>query len=281
MKCLVLLSISLAVASANFPTKPTNLRTTFGLNPLGNIFEPQPRTEQDAINYGYSRINTDGCSGTFLGFGYGDPAEPSFVALYDEAGYIAGVQNVVLKSVKPTVTDSQTVYQSGMFFDQEAWFNTLYFVDPEVICAGGRTEAQWEEQGTADRLWLQDGPVADKNYIDCPLTQADADSQARWYKHFCFPGMGTHYMEFDYTPDQGCDAVLPIQLMYDDGEITGFVWQQNVKLPGERWEHPDRKGVNLIVSDAPTCVNELADAGELSTLHHFFFEYPWLETCIF
>jgi len=267
------------VASANFPTKPSNLKTTFGLNPFGNTFEPQPRTEQAAIDYGYTRINTDACSGTFLGFGYGDPNEPSLVILYDEAGYIAGVQNVIVKSAKPVAPS--TVYQSGMFFDKEAWLNTVYFVDPDVICAGGRTEAQWEEQGTADRVWIQDGPVAEKKFIDVPLKQEEADTIDRWYKHKCFPGMGTHYMEFDYTPDQDCESVLPLQILYDDEVITGFVFQQTANLPGARWEHPDSNGALMIVDHAPECVTTIADSGNLSTLHHYFYEYPWLETCIF
>ena len=27
--------------------------------------------------------------------------------------------------------------------------------------------------------------------------------------------MGKHFIEFDYTPDQDCNAVLPLQIMYD------------------------------------------------------------------
>ena len=81
------------------------------------------------------------------------------------------------------------------------------------------------------------------------------------YDHFCFVGMGDHYLQFDYTPDQvflldyrilvcnvhafkhynpapspqflfkdkiflqACDSVLPFQILYDQGVITGFVWQ--------------------------------------------------------
>jgi len=281
MKCLVLLSISLAVASANFPTKPTNLKTTFGvpLNPFGNAYESQPRTEREALDYGYSRINTGGCSETFLGNAYGHPDEPSFVVLFDVAGYIAGVQNVVLTSAQPTVP--LPAYQLGTFFGQEAWFNTAYFVDPEIICDKGRTEAQWEEQGTADRLWFQDGPIADRNFVKIPLTQEGADSEARWYKHFCFIGMGTHYMEFNYDPDQDCDTVFPIHILYDQGVITGFVWQQNVFLPGDRWEHPDHMAVSLIVDRPPKCLDEYTNSGSASTLHHFFYDHPWLTQCIF
>ena len=62
--------------------------------------------------------------------------------------------------------------------------------------------------------------------------------------------MGDHYLQFDYTPEQvlpsqksksknlyyiiqqieqiylkACDSVLPFQILYDQGVITGFVWQ--------------------------------------------------------
>ena len=54
------------------------------------------------------------------------------------------------------------------------------------------------------------------NLISIPLTQAEADMDASWYNHFCFLGMGEHYLQFDYTPSQACDSVLPFQILYDD-----------------------------------------------------------------
>lgn len=260
-----------------------DLKTTFGLNPLGNAFESQPRTQEEAISYGYSPISADNaCAGKHLGFAYADPNEPSLVLLYDEAGYIAGVQSVLLDSaVDPAYAPLADIpaYTAGTFFEEKAWFTTAYFVDPSVICAGGRTEDQWNSQGTGDRLWIQVGETPD-NFVKIPLTRAEADGTDNWYKHWCFLGMGTHYMEFNYEIDQDCSSVLPVQILYDQGVITGFVWEHLAHLPGERWEHPDTQAVNMIIDRAPQCALDAVFTPGLSTLHHYFYSYPWLTLCL-
>jgi len=278
----LVLLLCLGVATAD---KWPNFRTTFGLNLFGNIFEPQPLTRGQAIAYGYSPVSADNtCAGAFLGFAYADPAEPSVVMLYDDNGYIAGTQSVILKSaLDPAASfkpDTIPAYVAGTFFDQEAYFTTAYFVDPAVICAGGRTDEQVEEQGTGDRLWIQVGDTPD-NFVKIPLVQSEADETANWYKHLCFVGMGTHYMEFNYEIDQDCNAILPVQILYDQGVITGFVWQHVVYLPGERWEHPDTNAVNMIIDKPPQCALDLAGQSSLTTLHHYFYDHPWFTQCIF
>ena len=73
-----------------------------------------------------------------------------------DAGYIAGVLNVLLKDhIDSNYMVPGPAYTPGTFFGQEALFTTMYFVDTAVICNGGRTEEQWMAQGTGDRLWLQ------------------------------------------------------------------------------------------------------------------------------
>merc|ERR1711978_10575 len=136
-----------------------------------------------------------------------------------------------------------------------AWFTTAYFVDPLVICNGGRSSSDWESHGTGDRLLIQSGTT--DNLVSIPLTQAEADMTSDWYDHFCFVGMGDHYLQFDYTPDQACDSVLPFQILYDQGVITGFVWQHIGTLPGDKWEHPDANAVAAIIDRFPfsTVVN--------------------------
>ena len=81
------------------------------------------------------------------------------VIIYDDAGYIAGVQSVLLeRDVDMTVNDLtkqvkqpflkhtlfereklQTVYVQDVWMGEVAWFTTAYFVDPLVICNGGRS----------------------------------------------------------------------------------------------------------------------------------------------
>ena len=36
-----------------------------------------------------------------------------------------------------------------------AYLTTMYFVDPSIICTGGRTQEQFDSQGTGDRLVIQ------------------------------------------------------------------------------------------------------------------------------
>merc|ERR1712228_662523 len=217
-----------------------NLKTTFGLTPP-YAYDTQPRTRADAEAAGYSLIAPDAaCDGTTLGWAYADPDEP--------------------------------------FFGQEALFTTMYFVDTAVICNGGRTEEQWMAQGTGDRLWLQNGPTPDV-LVDIPLTQEEAAAQENWKEHYCFLGMGKHFIEFDYTPDQDCNSVLPVQILYDSGVITGFVFQHNGMFPGNRWEHPTSGPIGMIVDRPPTCLLNTADTIGATTMHFFFYNYPQLTLC--
>ena len=37
----------------------------------------------------------------------------------------------------------------------DAYLTTMYFVDPNIICSGGRTQEMFDTQGTGDRLIIQ------------------------------------------------------------------------------------------------------------------------------
>merc|ERR1712047_170796 len=167
-------------ACENWP----DLKTTWGLNPFGAAFASQPRTESDAASAGWQAIAH--CDGKFLGHRYADPSDPSLVMIYDDAGYIAGVQSVLLESdVDMSYNDltKQPVYVQDVWMGQTAWFTTAYFVDPLVICNGGRSPSDWESHGTGDRLLIQTGTT--DNLVSIPLTQAEADMTSDWYDHFC------------------------------------------------------------------------------------------------
>merc|ERR1712088_1245274 len=165
MKYLLLACLCVAASADEWP----NLKTTFGLTPP-YAYDTQPRTRADAEAAGYSLIAPDAaCDGTTLGWAYADPDEPSFVALYDDAGYIAGVQNVLLKDhIDSNYMVPGPSYTPGTFFGQEALFTTMYFVDTSLIYNGG----------TPDDL------------LPIPLTQTEAAAEDRWKEHYCFLGMG-------------------------------------------------------------------------------------------
>ena len=267
--------LSIVAAAGEWPA----LKTTWGFNIFGSAFHDRPRTVAEAEKDGWTLIGS--CDGQWLGHRYADPADPSLLMIYDDAGYIAGVQSGLLKSdVDESVGNfaNLPIYQSGDFFGEPAYFTTAYFVDPEVICNGGRTEDDFNKFGTGDRLLFQVGATPDQLYA-APLTQDEADANSDWYDHYCFLGMGDHYIQYNYTPDQDCAAVLPIQVLYDQGVLNGFVWQHLAGLPGDKWEHPDETAIGAIIDRPPTCLLDSVAYPGLSTMHHYFYSYPWLVLC--
>ena len=51
-----------------------------------------------------------------------------------------------------------------------------------------------------------------ENLLSLPLTKDAALSDPTWFDHYCFIGMGDHFLQFDYSPDQDCQSVLPLQV---------------------------------------------------------------------
>ena len=89
----------------------------------------------------------------------------------DGNGYIAGIQSVVMKEF---VTDEQafssSYYVLGDWLGEEAYFVTAYFVDTAIICNGGRTEEEFQNEGTGYRLAYQNGPT-NADLEEIPLTK--------------------------------------------------------------------------------------------------------------
>ena len=73
----------------------------------------------------------------------------------------------------------------------------------------------------------------------------------------------------------------PVQLLYDGGVLNGFVWQHVANLPGDKWEHPDATAVASIIDRPPTCISDYLEYPGLSTMHHYFYAYPWFIVCPF
>ena len=119
-----------------------------------------------------------------------------------------------------------------------------------------------------------------------PQLEADALAEDDWYEHKCFPGMGKHVIGFNYDPDQDCDKVMPLQILYHEGQLSGFVWQHNVKIPQDWsgkgfhiWEYPDAMAVGAIIDHPPTCTIEHNKNPGMSTMHHYFLNLPWTSYC--
>jgi len=247
-----------------------SLKTTFGL------FEDRPTTLAAAKQAGWTYM--DECNGQWLGIRYGLESDPSVVLLFDRAGYIAGVQNVIFESdlphdFKPSVSE-RPAYQYGSFYNSPAYFTTAYFVDPKIVCNTGRNEKTFQDQGLGDRLLLQTGPTAD-HLLSAPLTQAGAVADPIWFEHKCVPAMGQHFLP--YIPDN-CDY-QPFILLYNQGQLNGFVFVHYGQLSGTKWERADEDGVRDTLGKAPNCVYEIVEKPGYSGMHFYFDILPQLVVC--
>ncbi len=57
-----------------------------------------------------------------------------------------------------------------------AYYVTAYFVEPSTVCTTGRTQAEFDEQGTGYLLAFQNGPTAESLHY-APLTKEEADQE--------------------------------------------------------------------------------------------------------
>lgn len=255
----------------------SNLRTTYGVPPFSG-FDWNPRTLQEALDDGWQQVGGCGDGSGMLGERYArSAADNSMVVIFDAAGFVAGHQSVV--PVDKTFGDqyynfaASPMYERGMFFDQEVYFTTAYFVDPELICTTGRTQDDFDNDGTGDRLVFQAG---EGNYLAAPLTEQEAIDGDTWYKHWCFVNMGNHFFQMDPAADPDsvdCKDLFPVQLVYHLGDLNAFVWQHLTPLDGDRWEHPNALAVGAIVNNAPTCMTDMIDDPGQSTMHVYVNEY--------
>ena len=86
----------------------------------------------------------------------------------------------------------------------DAYFATVYFVDPAIICNGGRTEEEFAAQGTGDRLSLQGGPTS-ADLITVPLNESEILQDVRRLQSDVMGGV-TSVCSKEYIV---CMAVLP------------------------------------------------------------------------
>ena len=64
-----------------------------------------------------------------------------------------------------------TLSKSFMIFSK-AFVTTVYFVDPSTICTTGRTQEQFDVDGTGTDILFQNGPsFAPENLIRAPYTE--------------------------------------------------------------------------------------------------------------
>jgi len=255
-----------------------NYKTTWRFKESDPQFFDQPRNVSEAIKAGWKEISND-CSSTakFPGHRYASPEAggPGMVFIYDVNGFIAGTHSVVPKS--KTYDDQYPWTQSDWYRQskingKDVFLTTVYFIDPEKICNGGRTQAEFDVDGTGKKLLFQNGDRP-SDHIVAPLTQQEADEDPAWFKHNCYDRMGIHYFlaPFNYTRTVSCDTLAPIQLLYSGGVLNAFVWQHPTDLEdqGKYWEPLKKIGIPMIIRDAPKCLEDLAKpTGKGVTIQH-------------
>jgi len=265
-----------------------NLKLPFAANPLFGFYD-QPRTASEAESAGWTKVDDDsvGCKdvngGRFWGYRYAPPGEyQEMLLIYDVSGYIAGMQSVV--PIEDAHNDQYYKFSTSPMYNLDdgvgAYLTTAYFVDPSIICDGGRTQEDFDRDGTGYVLFFQNGETPADLYA-APLTAAEATG-TEWYEHYCFVNMGNHFFQFYYDRDQPCDEGFPAQLIYDhqgDHPLVGFVWQHLAGIKGDRWEVLNKMAVDAIVNTAPSCLYPLLETPGGRTQHVYLKD--WKETCLF
>jgi len=257
-----------------------SLKTTWGATPFQGFYD-QPRTLQEAIDAGWKQVSNDCSEGaSFPGNRYAPPEEnPEMVFVFDVNGFIAGMQSVVAKKFVSAEFDFGAAkwYHEDNVLGNDAFLTSAYFVDPAIICQGGRTQDDFDIDGTGNRLLFQNGPTVN-DVIAAPLTLDSAEADATWFKHYCFLNMGRHYFQLNYDVNAPCDDLTPIQLIYSGGVLNGFVWQHPAAIPmdGSRWEEVNSFGLSQIVDRPPQCLYDLVESPGVRTMHTYLRNYGTL-----
>ncbi|CAH1257656.1 Hypp1872 [Branchiostoma lanceolatum] len=240
------------------------LRVTFGVSPFGNNFDRLPRTKEMAEQEGWTLFGPNRCTaGTWRGFRYVKDNDPAVTLLFDKNGYIAGLQMGVLKSELPSDGSIPPQQVTPPWIeDKDMWLLTAYFIQPSDICSDGRTEAEYQDEGTGTDLYIQTGPNPTSDIMTIPLQQSDLEG-TEWTEGKCFWGMGKHYW-WNLRVDMDCKEFYPVFIMYNGGKLDAFGWNIGTYLGSPRYEHP-AAGFGMFMDPVPTC---LADhSGSLSTMH--------------
>ncbi|GFO02762.1 hypothetical protein PoB_002926700 [Plakobranchus ocellatus] len=240
-------------------------------------FLAQPRTITEAEDAGYERIGPSTCGGTtaYNGLAYATDNDPSLTLLYDVRGKIAGIQAGVLRSLFDTTGyPSQNIRPPFVLDGQEnnRYVITAYFTDPSKICTEGRTDEQFDEEGTGDNLWIQIGEDP-STLMAIPKQQADI--QPPWEMGGCVPTMGRHYW-YNQTVDMDCDNFFPVFLMYNEGMLTGFGWAFVTEIQSNFLEYPGFGFLGAFMATVPSC---LQTRGILSSMHIYMTDDPWNNYC--
>jgi len=191
--------------------------------------------------------------------------------LYDVNGYIAGVQTCIPKSaldVPPALLNHPYVD------DGDCWALTAYFVDPEIICTTGRNAQQFLEQGTGDRVVIQNNSDATVGNWRVPMTEEGNDGTL-WIKGKCLWTMGMHYW-YNSRTDMDCKEWFPFFMLYNKGKLNAFGFAPGAlwKL-SDRYEHPTNfQAKSCCLQPFPDCFYTAPEFATANTMHVYLTDSP-------
>jgi len=275
MKILICIAVIFLTFDAAYCSGPewNQLRVRFDFNPF-RAFYRMPRTVSDAVKEKWEKLD-NACEGNkFLGQRYVLRKETtldySIILLFDVNGYIAGIQTSVSKQFSrpyPPSKQRPPFIQDGFY----RYVITAYFVDPSIICTRGRTNVDFEQQGTGTGLYLQ---LSEKPLESTMMPMKQADIQAPWVTGKCVPLMGDHIW-YNVTKNMDCEDHLPIFLLYNKGKLNAFGWATLTELHSPMYEHPATSVLNKFFKEVPQCLL----TQEHITTQHIYFDSPYDNFC--
>merc|ERR1712088_170755 len=203
--------------------------------------------------------------------------ETPFNGFYDQPRTIEEANNAGWVLVSNDCSEGASIFGASKWYRDagNAFVTTAYFIDPMRICNGGRTQEEFDVEGTGNRLLFQNGPTANDVMV-IPLTLDSIDADTTWFRHYCFLNMGRHYFQLNYDVNAPCDDLTPIQLIYSGGVLNGFVWQHPAALEGDRWETVTDFALSQIVDRPPQCLYDLVANPGVKTMHTYVRNYGTL-----
>ncbi|KAL4223546.1 hypothetical protein ACF0H5_017017 [Mactra antiquata] len=280
LKIVLLLLIPFICDGFLFHNSPewNGLKVSWSPNPFSG-FHDLPRQRLEAVNDGWELlVPNSGCDGhaNFKGERYIKNHDYGVILIYDASGYIAGIQIGFPSSYSPNPNryPPETLVNSPLVLDNGVYYLTAYFVHPGTICTG-RSQDEFEETGTGEGLWIQNGtnPVLDS--ISIPKQESDIVN-TRWTRGKCFYTMGMHYW-YNIRSNMTCDEFFPVFLMYNDGLLNSFGWALGMNIEtSEFLEHPPPTSYGRFLKPVPRC---LKSQGILTTLHIYMTDSVFWNHC--
>ncbi|XP_053406330.1 uncharacterized protein LOC128559156 [Mercenaria mercenaria] len=254
-----LCSLAFHFALADYITDTGNLRNALKLK--FKLFQDAPRTEAEALAMNFTKVSDDCENGNFRGKQYMKDGDAAVIPLYDVNGYIAGMQTGVPMGLENNYPPQSM--QPPFIVDGNHYKLTTYFVNPSIICKGGRSKQQFRRTGTGQDLFIQTGPNPEVDILEVTEYQ----NETQWVQGLCFPKMGFHYFK-EVSMDMSCETFFPVALLYYHGKLQGFVWSLGAVLNSTYvgYEYPTPDFFDSLLKEVPTCLRTL----RRSTLHVYF-----------